>query len=158
MYSLCEKYYKSITEQYYLADCISWVPRLTLLNWWTHFGNWTHSYVRDLLHSSQPMKEMSLLFLFYRWENWSLERKNKSAKATELVSGEARIPVPAHLSQAQSPSTELPPVYNQNHSDTRKVRHFLRPGGPSQGTSVTIHPERRDQVCPFHHYFPKAQF
>ena len=23
---LCEKYYKSITVQYYMADCVSWVP------------------------------------------------------------------------------------------------------------------------------------
>ena len=30
MYYLCEKYYKSITVQYYVADCVSWVPRLTL--------------------------------------------------------------------------------------------------------------------------------
>ena len=32
MYYLCEKYYKPITEQYYIADCVSWVPRLTLLD------------------------------------------------------------------------------------------------------------------------------
>ena len=36
MYYLCEKYYKLITVQYYIADCVSWVPRLTL---WT---NWTY--------------------------------------------------------------------------------------------------------------------
>ena len=84
MYSLCEKYYKSITVQYYIADCVSWVPRLTSLNLWTHSGNWTHSYIRDLLHSSQPMKYMLFLFLFYQWKNWSLERKNKSAKAQSL--------------------------------------------------------------------------
>ena len=29
---LCEKYYKPITVQYYIADCGSWVPRLTLLD------------------------------------------------------------------------------------------------------------------------------
>ena len=28
---LCEKYYKPIIVQYYVANCISWVPRLTLL-------------------------------------------------------------------------------------------------------------------------------
>ena len=33
MYYLCEKYYKPITVQYYIDDCVSWVPRLTLLNW-----------------------------------------------------------------------------------------------------------------------------
>ena len=37
-YYLCEKYYKTITVQYYTADCVSWVPRLTLLDLWT---NWT---------------------------------------------------------------------------------------------------------------------
>ena len=31
MYYLCEKHYKPITVQYYIADCVSWVPRLTLL-------------------------------------------------------------------------------------------------------------------------------
>ena len=30
MYYLCEKYYKPITVQYYIADCVSWVSRLTL--------------------------------------------------------------------------------------------------------------------------------
>ena len=29
MYYLCEKYYKSITIQYYLANCVSWIPRLS---------------------------------------------------------------------------------------------------------------------------------
>ena len=32
MYYLCEKYYKPITVQYYIANCISWIPRLTLLD------------------------------------------------------------------------------------------------------------------------------
>ena len=32
MYYLCEKYYKCITEQYYIADSVSWVHRLTSLN------------------------------------------------------------------------------------------------------------------------------
>ena len=30
IYYLCEKCYKPITVQYYIADCVSWVPRLTL--------------------------------------------------------------------------------------------------------------------------------
>ena len=38
MYYLCEKYYKPITVQYYIAD---WVPRLTLLDLWT---NWTYEH------------------------------------------------------------------------------------------------------------------
>ena len=32
MYYLCEKYHKPITVQYHVADCVSWVPRLTLLD------------------------------------------------------------------------------------------------------------------------------
>ena len=32
MYYLYEKYYKPITVQYYIADCVSWVARLTLLD------------------------------------------------------------------------------------------------------------------------------
>ena len=32
MYYLREKYYKPITVQYYIADCVSWVPRLC----WTY--------------------------------------------------------------------------------------------------------------------------
>ena len=32
IYCLREKYYKTITVKYYIADCVSWVPRLTLLN------------------------------------------------------------------------------------------------------------------------------
>ena len=36
MYYLCEKYYKPI---YYIADCVSWVPRLILLDFQT---NWTY--------------------------------------------------------------------------------------------------------------------
>ena len=55
MYYLCEKYYKPITVQYYIADCVSWVPRLTLLDLTnkldlqTHSRNRTCSYVGDLL-------------------------------------------------------------------------------------------------------------
>ena len=26
-----QKYYKPTTTQYYIADCVTWVPRLTLL-------------------------------------------------------------------------------------------------------------------------------
>ena len=39
MYYLCEKYYKPITVQYYIANCVYWVPRLTLLDLRT---NWTY--------------------------------------------------------------------------------------------------------------------
>ena len=32
MYYLCEKYYKPIKVQYYIAKWVSWVPRLTVLD------------------------------------------------------------------------------------------------------------------------------
>ena len=42
-YYLCEKYYKVITVQYsvqyYIADCVGWVPGLTLLDL---LSNWTY--------------------------------------------------------------------------------------------------------------------
>ena len=41
-YYLCEKYYKSITVQYHIADCVHWVSRLTLLDLWTYSQNGTH--------------------------------------------------------------------------------------------------------------------
>ena len=55
MHYLCEKYYKPITVQYYVASCVSWVPRLTLLDLWTNQPyeltlRWTHSSVRELLY------------------------------------------------------------------------------------------------------------
>ena len=36
--NLCEKHYKAII-QYYIAYCVTWVPRLTLLDLWI---NWTY--------------------------------------------------------------------------------------------------------------------
>ena len=39
MYYLCENYYRPITVQRYVANCVSWVPRLTLLDLCT---NWTY--------------------------------------------------------------------------------------------------------------------
>ena len=44
MYYLGEKYYKSITVQYYIADCVSSVPRLTLWDLHTHSDQ--NSFVR----------------------------------------------------------------------------------------------------------------
>ena len=46
MYYLCEKYYKPITVQYYIANCVSWVPRLTLLDL---RKNWTYTLRTDLV-------------------------------------------------------------------------------------------------------------
>ena len=34
MYHLYKKCYNRITVQYYRADCVSWVPRLTLLDFY----------------------------------------------------------------------------------------------------------------------------
>ena len=48
-YVLCEKYYRAIIMQYYIADCVSWVPRLTFLDLETCSWKGTHSYVGDLL-------------------------------------------------------------------------------------------------------------
>ena len=45
MYYLCEKIYKSITVQSYVASCVSWVPRLTLLDFWT---NWAYECTRGM--------------------------------------------------------------------------------------------------------------
>ena len=39
MYYLCEKYYKPTIVKFYIADLVSWVPRLTLLDLGT---NWTY--------------------------------------------------------------------------------------------------------------------
>ena len=41
MYYLYEKYYKPITVQYYIANCVSWVPKLTLLDLRT---NWIYEH------------------------------------------------------------------------------------------------------------------
>ena len=49
MYYLCEKYYKPIIVQYYIADCVSWVPRLTLLDLRTCSWNGMCLFVGDLL-------------------------------------------------------------------------------------------------------------
>ena len=40
-YYVCEKHYKPITVQYYIADCVIWVPRLTLLDLQT---SWTYEH------------------------------------------------------------------------------------------------------------------
>ena len=48
---LCGKNYKPIAVQYYIADCVSGVPRLTLLDLRTCSWNETHSYAGDLLNT-----------------------------------------------------------------------------------------------------------
>ena len=55
MYYLWEKYDKPIPLQYYIGDCLSWVPRLTLLDLKDKLDlrprsrNRTHLLVGDLL-------------------------------------------------------------------------------------------------------------
>ena len=44
-WTICEKYYKPITVQYYIANCVSWAPRLTLLDLGT---NWTCEHALGL--------------------------------------------------------------------------------------------------------------
>ena len=59
VYYLCEKYYKPITAQYYIADCVSWVPRLTLLDLTNKLDlrmcsqNRTCTYVGDLQYTGE---------------------------------------------------------------------------------------------------------
>ena len=54
-YHLCEKYYKATTVQYYIADCVSWVPRLTSLDsrtsWTYEQAHRTRLYVGDILYA-----------------------------------------------------------------------------------------------------------
>ena len=45
VYYLCEKYYKPITIRYYIADCVSWVRRLTLLDLKT---NWIYECTLEM--------------------------------------------------------------------------------------------------------------
>ena len=49
MYYLYEKYFKSVTIQYYVVDCVGWIPRPTLLNLET---SWTykHALGMELIH------------------------------------------------------------------------------------------------------------
>ena len=54
---ICEKYYKPITAQYYLASCVSWVPTLTLLDLRTRSRNGTRPCVGDLLYYSQQQPQ-----------------------------------------------------------------------------------------------------
>ena len=60
MYYLCEECYKPITVQYYIADCVNWVPRLTLLDLGTCSRNGSRSYVGGLLYWKTFHTEVSL--------------------------------------------------------------------------------------------------
>ena len=62
MYYLCEKYYKPITVQYYIADCVSWVPRLTLT--YKQIG------LRNVLSEQNSFVCRGLTVVFRRAQNW----------------------------------------------------------------------------------------
>ena len=69
MYYLCERYYKPITVQYYIANCVSWVPRLTLnkLDLQTYSQNGTRLYVGDLLQFPMSKSFISLVKFIPRY-------------------------------------------------------------------------------------------
>jgi len=57
MFHLCEKYYKTTIVQYYIANCVGWVPRLTLLDLWkigftNGLSEWNSFTCRGLQFSS----------------------------------------------------------------------------------------------------------
>ena len=70
MYYLCENYYKPITVQYYIADCVSWVPRLSLLDFRT---NWTQKCTlrMELTHRQGKVKSLSSVQLLVT--PWTIE-------------------------------------------------------------------------------------
>ena len=66
MYSLCEKYYKSLMIQCYIADCVTWVP-------WLNCGKCvSHSVMHNSLQSHSPQPTRLLCpWDFSRLEYWS---------------------------------------------------------------------------------------
>ena len=71
MYYLCEKYYKPITVQYYIADCVSWVSRLTLLDLLTNkldltnaISEW-NSFICRGLNCIGILSEFYFLIIFH---------------------------------------------------------------------------------------------
>lgn len=92
----------------------------------------TNSYyllllTRHCIISISPTYEKGVIFIpILQRRKLKLREENKLARVTERVSGGARIPASAHLNQTQSPSPVLPPEYNQNQSDTRKLCHLQR--------------------------------
>ena len=60
---LCEKYYKPITVQYYIVDCVTQVPRIALLDLRT---DWTYECAlrMELLHMQGPYCTFFLLLIF----------------------------------------------------------------------------------------------
>ena len=74
MYYLREKYYKPITVQYYIVNCVSWVPRLALLdlgtNWTYKCALWTelvHMYEDYCIEETHVCKLQSCLICGTLW-------------------------------------------------------------------------------------------
>ena len=61
-----EKYYKPITVWYYTADCVSWVPGLTLLDLRTCSWKGTRSYAGNLKKELQSKMMSLILNMFLR--------------------------------------------------------------------------------------------
>ena len=49
MYYWCGKYYKHITVEHYIADCVFWVPKVTLLDLQTNL-TYKHALRTELDH------------------------------------------------------------------------------------------------------------
>ena len=64
-YCLCEKYHKPITRQCYIANCVSWVPRLTLLDLKI---DWTYKHAPRM-----KIVHMEGLTLLSEWVGWNLQ-------------------------------------------------------------------------------------
>ena len=48
MYYLSGKFYKPIMVQYYITDCVSWAPRLTLLDLRNVLSEWNSFVCKGL--------------------------------------------------------------------------------------------------------------
>ena len=70
---LCEKCHRPSAIPYYIAVCVSWVPRLTLLDSWT---NWAHKHALQMEHiCSQGIYCKHLLSSIQEKTNvWSIVR------------------------------------------------------------------------------------
>ena len=64
MYCLCGKYYKPFTVQYHIANYVSWVPRLTLLDLQTNC-----TYEHALINGSHSSERHLLYFILDYIEN-----------------------------------------------------------------------------------------
>ena len=67
VYYFCDRYYKPIILQYYIANCVSWVPRLTWLNLQVGLTNtlseWNMFVCRELTVFQSLLANLLLLLL-----------------------------------------------------------------------------------------------